>query len=140
MANRVFFDSSVFIGFLNKDDALHVPARTLVQAFLDANDYTSVTSNFVISETITVLSQRANKQLAIMFAELIYHSPAIHIITVDQRIEAKAVEYLKKLKSKNVSFCDCTILAIMDLFQIPYLATFDNDFKKGTSSQFKILK
>ena len=62
----------------------------------------------------------------------------LNIIRIDEKIENKAIDYLKKIKSKNISFCDCTILAILDLFEIKNIATFDKDFNIKDAN-FKII-
>ncbi|MBI2591575.1 MAG: PIN domain-containing protein [Candidatus Brennerbacteria bacterium] len=139
MPNNVFIDSNVFIAELNKDDALHSRAKTLLR-YIEKQELSAVTSNFVINEVITVLSQRASKKAAIAFADFIYSNDvAVDIIAINKHIEIKAVEYLKSLKSKNVSFCDCATLAVLDLFAIGNLATFDKDFKPKNGN-FKIIQ
>jgi predicted nucleic acid-binding protein len=139
MENRVFIDSSFFIAVVNADDPLHARAVEIMRSAHDKGAiFSPVTSNFVVNEVITVLSQRTGKALALAFADFIYHSSPMHIITIDRTIEAKAVEYLKNIASKNVSFCDCTILAILELFHIPFLATFDRDFQIRDAS-FEVL-
>ena len=136
--NNIFIDANVFIALLNRQDGLHERASALWDE-LENKGYDLVTSNFVISEVITVLSMRAGKQVALLFANMVYHKTAVlRILRVNEETELRAVSYLKSLKSKNVSFCDCATLAVLDLFNIDNLATFDKDFKLQNSS-FKII-
>ena len=138
MKDTVFIDSNIFIAELNKDDSLHNRAKAVFRNIENQN-LSAVTSNFIINEVITVLSQRINKTTAITFANFIYDSDtAIDIMTINRNIEIKAIEYLKNLKSKNISFCDCATLAVLDLFSIDNLATFDRDFKLKDGN-FKII-
>lgn len=139
MGDKIFIDSNVFIALLNKDDALYTKAvRTLHT--IKERGLLPVTSNFVVNEVITVLSLRINKKIAVMFADFVYGDESgLSVITVDRNIELKAVTYLKQFKSKNISFCDCTIFALLELLPIAYIATFDTDFKtKHTKA--KIIK
>ncbi len=86
-----------------------------------------------------MLSQRVSKTTAITFANFIYDSDtAIDIMTINRNIEIKAIDYLKNLKSKNISFCDCATFAILNLFNIDNIATFDRDFRLK-SGNFKIM-
>ena len=138
MGNKVFIDSSVFIALLNKDDSLHKKAVDLIKN-MQENGLEPITSNFVLNEVITVLSLRVNKKTALFFAEFSHaKDSALNVISVGEKIENKAIDYLKKIKSKNISFCDCTILAILDLFEIKNIATFDKDFNIKDAN-FKII-
>jgi len=138
MKDAVFIDSNIFIAELNKDDSLHNRAK-VVLSNIEKQNLSAITSNFIINEVITVLSQRVSKIIAITFANFIYDSDtAIDIMTINKNIEIKAIEYLKNLKSKNISFCDCATLAVLDLFSIDNLATFDRDFKLKDGN-FKIM-
>src|SRR3989344_5212909 len=129
MKDAVFIDSNIFIAELNKDDSLHNRAKVIL-GNIEKQNLSAVTSNFIVNEVITVLSQRVSKTTAITFADFIYDGDtAIDIMTINRNIEIKAIEYLKNLKSKNISFCDCATLAVLDLFSIDNLATFDRDFK-----------
>ena len=138
MKDAVFIDSNIFIAELNKDDSLHNRAKVIL-GNIEKQNLSAVTSNFIVNEVITVLSQRVSKTTAITFADFIYDGDtAIDIMTINRNIEIKAIEYLKNLKSKNISFCDCATLAVLDLFSIDNLATFDRDFKLKDSN-FKIM-
>ncbi|MBT9171078.1 MAG: 23S rRNA-specific endonuclease VapC20 [Actinobacteria bacterium] len=138
MTNNIFIDSNVFIAELNKDDSLHNRAKAVLRN-IEKQNLSAITSNFIINEAITVLSQRVNKATAIAFANFIYDSDtAIEIITINKNIEMRAIDYLKNLKSKNISFCDCATLAVLEMFNINNLATFDKDFKLKESN-FRII-
>lgn len=130
-ADKVFVDSNVFIGIFNEDDALH--ARALkIWDFLKKEDYKITVSNFVISEVITVLSQRVSKELALAFAHTMYFNERqeVEIIYSSETIELKALEYIQMISSKNVSFVDATIFAMSELYKIKKLASFDEIFQK----------
>ncbi|MEK7593136.1 MAG: hypothetical protein AAB464_00235 [Patescibacteria group bacterium] len=131
-------DSNIFIAGLNKDDSLHNRAKAVLRN-IGKQNLLAITSNFIINEVITVLSQRVSKTTAITFANFIYDSDtAIDIMTINRNIEIKAIDYLKNLKSKNISFCDCATFAILNLFNIDNIATFDRDFRLK-SGNFKIM-
>jgi predicted nucleic acid-binding protein len=129
MELSVFIDANVFIAVIAKGDTLHARAFRVLDV-IKAEGLLPVTSNFVVSEVVTLISQRVGKESAISVAEALYRidSPTVSI-RVDEPIERKALEYLKAIPGKNVSFTDCTTLALMELFRIPYLATFDRHFK-----------
>ena len=138
MENSIFIDSNVFIAELNENDTLHSRAKSLLER-IESQNLSSITSNFVISEAITVLSQRVGKNVAVSFADFIYNKDAsIDIIAIDREIELEGLAYLKRLKSKNVSFCDCATMAILKIYNIKNIATFDKDFHMK-NARFKIM-
>ena len=138
MENSIFIDSNVFIAELNENDTLHSRAKSLLER-IESRNLSSITSNFVISEAITVLSQRAGNNVAVSFADFIYNKNAsIDIIAIDREIELEGLAYLKRLKSKNVSFCDCAAMAILKIYNIKNIATFDKDFHME-NARFKIM-
>lgn len=135
MEHSVFIDSNIFIALLDESDSTHDKASKLV-AELGTRAFNPVTSNFVVNETITVVSQRIGKSNAVRFADYLYFGDHnIKVITVDRDVEERALEVLKRTKSKNISFCDCTIYAIMNRYGMSALASFDKHMQKGS---FKI--
>ena len=136
--NNIFIDANVFIALLNRQDGLHERASVL-WGELENRGYSLITSNFVISEVITVLSMRAGKQVALLFADMVYHKTTIlRVLRVNEETELSAISYLKLFKSKNISFCDCVTMAILKIYNIKNIATFDGDFK-NTKLPFKVI-
>lgn len=129
--NNVFVDSNVFIGVLNTRDALHEKALGVWER-LKKEQYHLVVSNGIISEVITVLSQRASKEKALDFAHSVYFDDKheIEIVRLDEAIELKALEHIEVIPSKNISFIDATNIAIMELYGIRKIASFDKEFCK----------
>ncbi len=136
--NSIFVDANIFVALLNKRDASHAKALTLWKEF-EHSKQELITSNFVLSEAITVLSMRAGKQIALSFADTVYHKTSVlRVLRVNEEMEQRALFYLKSFKSKNVSFCDCVTFAILELQEIKSIATFDKDFKIA-KSHFQVI-
>jgi predicted nucleic acid-binding protein len=126
---RLFVDANVFIALLNKDDSLHGRATNLWSE-LDAAGYILATSNVVVSEAITVLSQRASRELAHVLAETMYANTDadIELLYSEKATEQHAYTIFKK--TKGISFVDAIILALMDMHDIDHLASFDRVLRK----------
>lgn len=124
---KIFVDTSAFVALNNKNEPNHIVADALLGQ-LDLSTTILLTSNYTIAETITILSQRISKEIAINFKEL--DVPTLEVIWVNEMIEAAAFDIFKKIKSKNVSFIDCTSFALMRELGIKTVFTFDRDFKK----------
>lgn len=104
---------------------------------LKSEGHRIVISNFIISEVITVLSQRAGKTVALEFADAIYgqENNEVKIIRLDEDLELAALKVIKGIQSKNVSFVDATIFAILERYKIHHLASFDAIFRRLTGVQ-----
>ncbi len=121
----VFIDSCCFCGLNNSKDTLHIKSK-LAFSSLRKEEHKLFTSNFIISETITVLSQRAGKKAASKFGEDIFNQDnLIEILRTNISDEINSFNIFKKVKSKNISFVDVSTLALMKKYKINYLLTFD---------------
>lgn len=124
---KIFVDTSVLVALNNTLDSTYLRALELSKSFV--NDTVElVTSNHVIAETLTVLSQKVSHDIAIEFNEK--WAPKMEVIHIDEELEEAAFDIFKKIKSKNVSFVDCTSFALMRHLKISKVFTFDMDFKK----------
>lgn len=126
----IFVDSNFWIALFNTRDSCHKKALQLHQEiqerFLNRR---LIVNNLITAETLTVLSQRGGKALALEFYETLSRSQVIEVVYVDEVLEQDAVVYFKKIISKNVSFADCTIFATADKYSIKDVLSFDEDLK-----------
>lgn len=129
---RIFADASAMVSFYDPKDGNHTKAQKLASKSL--RDPLLI-SNFVFAEIVTILSQRVDKQNAILAGEYIKENFTIIKITED--MEDLAWEIFKKQTSKNVSFVDCTTFALYKNGAFDKAFTFDSDFK---SNNVPILK
>ena len=134
----VFVDANVFIALINKDDNLHQRAKKLRDK-LKREKARLVASNFVISEVLTVLSLRVSKKKAIEFGRLVYQkTKSLLVLRPTRGTEKLAFNYFQKAKSKNISFVDCLTLAMVEIFGIKRVFSFDKDLKQPKTN-FKLI-
>lgn len=126
----ILVDSDVFVAFVKKNDFNHNQAKELFKKLKDKK-VVFVTSNYIFSEVVTVLSQRVNHKIAIAFIENIKSSRSF-ILTkwVDENLEELAIDIFKQQTSKNVSFVDCTNMALMDYYNVGAIFSFDSIYHK----------
>jgi predicted nucleic acid-binding protein len=126
----VFVDSDAFVALLKEDDTNHEHALGILNELLERYDTTFVTSNYVFSEVVTVVSQKVGHSEAVAFIDTIT-SPEYYIEMkrVSPEVERQAIEVFKGQTSKNVSFVDCTNMALMSAFQIQDIFSFDGGYK-----------
>jgi len=127
--NSAFVDSSYFIALYNNGDALHQKARDAAGR-LAASGQNVVTSNYVLLEVLTVLSQRIDRQLAIAAGQNISDATQIEVVHITETLHERSWQIFQSVERKNVSFVDCSIVAVMQYAGIQQLLTFDTtDFR-----------
>lgn len=126
----IFIDSNFWIALFNTVDACHKKALQLHQALADRFPNSRlIVNNLITAETLTVLSQKGGKLLALQFYETLTTSHMIDVVYVDAILEQEAMAYFRKIASKNISFADCTIFATTDRYFIKDVISFDEDLK-----------
>jgi predicted nucleic acid-binding protein len=59
---------------------------------------------------------------------------------VSQGLEQEAIEVFKSQTSKNVSFVDCTNMAVMNAFNIKDIFSFDGSYKTNGFNLVEMVK
>jgi len=131
---NLFIDSSAFVALRSVEDPSHRQAVALMQTIGDG--YSEfITSNFIIAESTTVISQRVSHYDAVDFRE--HDLSSIRVVSISEELEEQAFEIFRNLTSKNISFVDCTSFAVMRSLGITTAFAFDSHFKQHG---FKLLK
>lgn len=125
---QVFIDADALVALIRVKDKNHFQAKKIYQK-LKKEKPSFISSNTSLYETLTVISQRIDKQKAKEFLSQIYQ--LISFIFVDKEIEKKASSIFVKQVSKNVSFFDCLNMAILCEAGIKEIFSFDKDYKKN---------
>lgn len=126
VSHPLFVDSSAFVSLYDEKDSLNSRAWELLKKIPD--EWSIYTSSEVISETLTVISQKLGKHKCAYFYDQVLYG--IEMIMIDINIFNEAIDLFKKIKSKNVSFVDCTSFVICKQHKIKTVFTFDQHFKK----------
>ena len=118
----ICLDSNYIIALSNQRDTLHNRAVSCApiiegkQLFL---------SSLVYSEAMTVLSQQVDRSTAIEVGQTLLSSPNITLIHISYQLFMDSWQVFSKINKKNMSFVDCSILAMMKAHRIKKLLTFD---------------
>ena len=125
---RTFIDTNIYIAMINKTDPTHAEGISKIK-YLVENNIELFTSNYIIAETITILSQRINKSIAEDFRNDIYKGNTKILIT-NLEIEEITWDIFQKSTNKNIGYVDCTSIAFCKKFNIENLVTLDKDLTK----------
>lgn len=128
---NIFVDSDAFIALIKHNDSNHQRAKLIFEKLQDTT-VNFITSNYVFSEVITVLSQRVDHQTAIIFIQNMQSGDNMFVIErIDREAEEKAVQIFINQTSKNVSFVDCTNIALIKQKGLDGIFSFDEDYKNN---------
>lgn len=123
----IFIDTGAFLARYLKRDQHHHAAVAAWDALLDSA-VPCFTSNFVVSETLTLLARRTTYEFAAARARSIYASDNVHILRPDAPDEITAVQHFEKYSDQQMSFCDCVSFALMRRIGISDAFAFDKHF------------
>ena len=130
----IFVDTNYFVALFNPSDSLHEDAREISKILAKENKQ-AIISNFIFAETVTVLAQRRGKDIAFRAGEyLLSHSS--RMIHIDEELQIKSWDIFREVEAKDMSFVDCSILAVMKREGIDTLLTFDKKDFQPLRKQF----
>lgn len=84
--NGIFVDTGAWYALVDNDDADHAAAA----AFLAANTIPLITTNYVFSESVTLIRYRIGIDAARIFGEKLKESAFVRMVAVTQADEDRA--------------------------------------------------
>lgn len=133
----VLIDADAFVALSKKNDTNHFKAQK-ISKLLCKSGVIFVTTNYVFSEVVTVLSQKVGHHESIKFIEDIKSEKSdIQLIWINDELEKLAIEIFKKQTSKNISFVDCLNMAVLKKYKWNTIFSFDKNYEKNG---FKLAK
>lgn len=126
--STIFVDTDAFVALIKKNDSNHTKAKKIFQK-LQSMAIEFTTSNYVFSETITILSQKVNHATAVRYIDAMLSSGNIfNIKRADETIEDLAISIFKDQTSKNISFADCANMAVIRKLGLDGIFSFDRAY------------
>lgn len=111
------------------DDTYHRQAT----AFFRALGRTQLkTSNYVLSETYTLLRARSGHHTAVQFHRMLGDSIKVgllEVIWITETIDAAAWELFERVDGVGLSFCDCTTAVLARERGVDFIFGFDGGFR-----------
>ncbi|MBI4008703.1 PIN domain-containing protein [Candidatus Roizmanbacteria bacterium] len=121
---QIFIDSNFLIAIYNPNDGLHKKASKMVSG-LEKFHAPFYISNYVFSEVVTILSQKVGRREAIIAGDNALNSGNFSFTFIDESLQTSSWKIFQEIKKKNMSFVDCSSLAIMRYMGIRKFLTFD---------------
>lgn len=126
----IFVDTWAWYALADRKDSDHSVAETANLQLL-ADEYTFVTTNFVLSESVTLIRYKMYHAAAVQFWETIHRladSGLVDVIRVSASHEQRAWAIFEQYRDQDFSFTDCTSFAVMQDRQLSHAFTADHHF------------
>lgn len=129
--DRILVDADAFVALAKEDDANHKKAVEVLGA-LNERPVSFLTTNYVFLEVVTVLSVRVGRTAALAFIDSMrsVDSP-FPVHRISEELDDSAVEIFTKQTSKNVSFVDCSNIAVCRALHVDSVFSFDKIYPKN---------
>ena len=125
---KVFLDTGAFLALADEDDRYHAVAKSIYTELLQSKARL-LTSNFVLSETYTLIRFRVSHQAAVEFMKHLDRTD-IKVLHVGEAIERTAKAIFMRYDDKDFSFVDCTSFALIDHHILDHAFAFDGHFRQ----------
>lgn len=129
---KVLIDANFIIALLCLEDSCHAKAVSLSEE-LPRRQVQAVLNNAIFYEILTVLSKRRVKPLARLFYQTVKQGGIVQLVHITQETEEKAFAYFSRMRSKNISFFDCTLFATADAYHTKHIVSFDRHLRNKTT-------
>jgi|SRR3989344_4440449 len=123
---RVLFDADAYIAIYGHEDSSHAKAMELLEKTGTSETFTTWD---VIDEVTTKLSYKISKAAAEKFLFDLAVSETV-IIYSNEDLMGRVVETFNAMRSKNVSFTDCSNIVIYEDYFIDRIFSFDKIYAK----------
>lgn len=126
-------DTGVLVAYYSDRDRRHGQAKELMTSAMQGAFGALVVSDFVVDEAVTLCRARsrshalANALAARLLGEA-PHAPLLTLIRVSGHDFTEARRLFARYEDKELSFTDCTSIALMRARGIDRIASFDEDF------------
>ncbi len=108
----------------------HHPAAKRYMEHLPAG-VTLVTSDYVLDETLTRLRRVAGHPTAVRVGEALRGSSLARLLDVEREDIEEAWDLFRRFDDKELSFTDCTIIAMVRRLAVDAVFAFDEDFQRA---------
>lgn len=124
-SRAVMVDTSAYFAIIDKGDSFHFDALH----FVKANTLPTVTTNYLLVETLNLINQRLGHHYAVEIGKKLFDPLRTDVIKVSDQDMLKAWHIFQRYDDKSFSFTDCTTFAVMERLNIRSAFTFDEHFK-----------
>jgi predicted nucleic acid-binding protein len=120
----IFADTGAFYALADRRD----PAHQRAARFVAACGATLLTTDFIFAETMSLLTKRLGKEVAVTFGHGVRSSPSVRIEEATPEMREKAWKLFSHHRDKDYDLIDCISFSMMASFGIHEAFGFDRHF------------
>jgi predicted nucleic acid-binding protein len=125
---RLFLDTAFVQALLNRHDQYHDQAKGLLPRVRAAAQVW--TTEAILVEIGNALSA-FNRQAAVQFIEQCYHTPNMHVVSVDTSLLLRALRLYHSRSDKTWGLTDCISFVTMQERDLSHALTSDRHFEQA---------
>ncbi len=125
----IFIDTSALIAARNADDNNHKIAVNNMTSALKGEYGKVFTSDYIFDEAVTLAYMRTGSKRFALDIGLFTWARPITMRFIEPIDFDRAWALYRQYNDKNLSFTDCTNIALMERLDIESIFTFDSEFK-----------
>ncbi len=130
-SREVFVDTSGLYALIDRQDSLHLAARTKVEGWLREGGRL-VTTDAVVSETLTLARVRSGPLVALRVLDLVEQSVGLRVEWIGPtRFDAAKTFFRRHTTDHRYSFADCTSFVVMRELRLELALTSDRHFAEA---------
>lgn len=133
---KVFVDTSAWFACYDRHEQTHAAAERVMHQ-LRLQHASLVLSDFVLTETLTLIRYRLGHAWAVRFGQAVFESRLAELVAVTASLRQRAWEMFQRYDDKTFSFTDCTSFAIMESLELKTAFAFDKHFEQYGFSVLK---
>jgi uncharacterized protein len=122
----IFVDTSAWYAVFSRRDVNHPAAMQAIRSIREQ----LITTDYVVSETLTLLQARGETHRAIAFGRRVIEGGWARIERIDHEHFNSAWNIFQTFRDKNWSFTDCASRVIMERLGISRALAFDDHFRQ----------
>jgi uncharacterized protein len=127
----IFVDTSAWLALADSHDRDHSRATEFHKRILRGEFGKQVTTNYVLTETLTIIRRRIGLTQAIALATAVRGGKEVGVFWVEPVHHGEAIELMAHRADKEWSVTDCSSFVIMRSLGIQDSFTFDRDFAQA---------
>ncbi len=129
----IFLDTGIFAAFAIKQDPHHETATKIIKQIVNGEYGSALTSDYIYSEALTLVLKRTKRCDVALNTSAVFSRGTskkwLNLIKITTELSNVALENFRRYCEEDMSFTDCTSLAILEKYGLGRMATFDQHFK-----------
>ncbi len=127
----IFVDTSAWLALADSHDRDHSQAAEFQRRIVRGEYGKQVTTNYVMTETVTIIRRRIGLAPAIALANAVDAGKEVGLFWVEPVLHREAIDLMAAHADKRWSVTDCASFVIMRSLGIRDAFTFDRDFAQA---------